>query len=63
MTAATEHPRMAYDRKEAAALYGVSYDTIRKAIAAGHLRAKKVGNRYRISAEALRDWFDGLEDA
>jgi excisionase family DNA binding protein len=58
----TEH-RMAYDRKEAAALYGVSYDTICRAIAAGHLKAKKVGNRYRISAAALRDWFEGLDDA
>lgn len=61
MTAATE--RKAYDRQEAADLYGVSYSTIQRAINAGKLRAKKVGNRYRISAEALADWFDGLDDA
>lgn len=55
--------RKAYDRQEAAELYGVSYATIQRAINAGQLRAKKVGNRYRISAKALADWFDGLEDA
>lgn len=55
--------RQAYSRQEAAELYGVSFDTIRKAIAVGTLRAKKVGNRYRISADALAAWFEGLDDA
>jgi excisionase family DNA binding protein len=55
--------QLAYSRQEAADLYGVSFDTIRRAVAAKELKAKKVGNRYRISAESLREWFEGLEDA
>lgn len=56
----------AYTIPEAAALKGVSQDTIRKAIHAIEpplLRAKKVGRGYRISASALEAWFESLDDA
>ena len=56
---------------EAAAAMDVTPATIRKAINAGHLRAKRQsrdanGNgtgKYLISVKALQEWFDGLEDA
>ena len=56
----------AYSIAEAADLKGVSPDTIRRAIkatAGPTLRAKKVGNSYRIGASALEDWWDPLPDA
>lgn len=56
----------AYSIPEAAALKGVSADTIRQAIKATVpplIRAKKVGRGYRISASALEDWWNQLEDA
>jgi excisionase family DNA binding protein len=55
--------RKAYDIKQAAALYGVSTDVLRKAIHAGTLRAKKNGARYLFSADALAAWFQSLDDA
>ena len=54
--------RKAFSKDEAAQLYGVSLQTINRAIHAGRLRAKKVGRYYRISAEALAEWFEGWED-
>lgn len=56
----------AYGLKEAAELKGVSIDTLKKAIHATEgpvLKAKRVGNRYRIGARALDDWFESLPDA
>lgn len=56
----------AYSIPEAAELKGISADTIRKAIKATAppcLRAKKVGRGYRISASALEEWWNSLEDA
>lgn len=55
--------RIAYDRQEAADLYGVGFDTIKKAVDAGALRAKKNGNRYLILAADLAAWFEALPDA
>lgn len=62
-----------YTREEAALLYGVSLDTIRRAINKGELRAKRIGSApgegqrdarpIRISDEALRKWWDSLPDA
>lgn len=56
----------AYTIPEAAALKRVSPDLIRRAIKATEgatLKAKKVGKGYRISASALEDWWNQLEDA
>ena len=56
----------AYTIQEAAAIKRVGPDTIRRAIKATQgatLKAKKVGKGYRISASALEDWWEQLEDA
>jgi excisionase family DNA binding protein len=58
----TQTAQKAYSRQDAAALYGVSLSTIEKAIRKGELRVKMVGRSYRISAEALAEWFEGLPD-
>lgn len=55
--------RVAYDRQEAADLYGVSFDTIKTAVNTGALKAKKNGNRYLILADSLAAWFEALPDA
>lgn len=55
--------KRAYDIAAAAAEYSVSPDTIRRAIKAGELPAKRVGRKYSIRSEALEGWFDGLADA
>lgn len=62
MTTALE-AREALTREEAAELYGVSFSTIKRAIHAGHLRAKRVGVQYRVSRADLRAWWDSLPDA
>ena len=65
----------AYNLAEAAAIKSVSVDTLREAIkSTGQpdkktgkvmppLLAKKVGREYRVTASALDDWFDRLDDA
>lgn len=56
----------AYTIQEAAELKRVSADLLRRAIKATEgatLKAKKVGRGYRISAEALEEWWDRLDDA
>lgn len=56
----------AYTIPEAAELKSVSPGFIRKAIKATEgatLDAKKVGKGYRISATALEEWWNRLEDA
>lgn len=54
-------------REQAAEACNVSVDTIRRAINSGRLRAKRTGEngggKYLISPDALRAWFDELEDA
>lgn len=59
--------KKAYKIPEAAALYGVSPDTIKRAIAAGKLRAKRSGpsggGHHLIGDAALEEWFEGLVDA
>ena len=52
--------------KEAAAISGVSADTLHRAIRAGHLHAKKtasIGGKTLIRVADLDAWFDGLVDA
>lgn len=62
--------RLAYTRKEAAEMCGVSEDTIRRAKNSGALRAKRLtkdetqkGGKELYTEAALRDWLDGLADA
>jgi excisionase family DNA binding protein len=54
---------VAYSREEAAKACGLSLDTIRRAINAGDLRAKRAGRRIVVPEESLRDWLKGLPDA
>ncbi len=63
-------PRLAVTRKEAAAMLGVSEDTIRRAKNAGHLKAKRLtrdetqkGGKELYSVTDLQTWFDSLADA
>lgn len=48
--------KLAYTLKEASAALGIGKTTLYEAIAAGQLRAVKLGNRTLIMAEALREW-------
>lgn len=71
-------PKLALNVEEAATATGLSTDTIKKAIRAGHLAAKRSSRltvdsmrgdkgdpagRYLITVGALTDWLDGLADA
>lgn len=69
MTAATGE-RLAYTRKEAAELCGVSVDTIAKAKGSGALKAKRLtdderrkGGKELYTRKALESWLEGLADA
>lgn len=62
--------RLAYTRKEAAEMCGVSEDTIRRAKNKGDLRAKRLtkdetkkGGKELYRLEDLQDWLDGMADA
>lgn len=55
--------RRAVTRQEAADMYGVSFDVIKRAINAQQLPAKKVGRTYRVSLDDLAAWWEGLPDA
>lgn len=55
--------KLAVTRQEAADLVSVSFDTIKKAVNAGHLPAKKIGRRYLVKVTDLHRWFDALADA
>lgn len=62
----TRQAETAYTITQAAELKNVSPGYIRAAIRATAgpvLRAKRVGKGYRITATALEEWFDSLEDA
>jgi hypothetical protein len=72
MSATTDPlPRISFDRREAAKILGVSPDTIKKAKAAGLLRAKSTstdadGNpvgKDLYAFDDLKAWFDGLASA
>ena len=47
---------LAYSPEQAAALLGVHERTIRKYVAAGVIPSKRLGTRWLIPADALRDW-------
>lgn len=63
--------KLAYTRQEAAEACGVSEDTIKKAINAGALKAKRSGKtddgdgvgKYLITTTALNAWLEQLADA
>ena len=55
MTTGTD--RRAFRLREAAAAYGVSTDTIRRAIRSGALAAKRDGRGYLLHVDALDAWF------
>lgn len=63
--------KLAFTREEAAHACGVSVDTIKRAIAKGHLRAKRSGvndkggpaGKYLILAADLQTWLDELSAA
>ena len=63
--------KLAYNLSEAATACGVSRDTIKRAIAAGALKAAKTSTdeagdpvgRYVITAKSLEAWLDGLAAA
>lgn len=54
--------RVAVDRQAAADMYSVGFDTIKKAVDAGVLPAKRNGNRYLILTADLAAWFKSLPD-
>lgn len=69
MTASTLR-RLAYTRKEAAEMCGVSPDTIARAKQSGALKAKRLtddetrkGGKELYTEAALQAWLDGLADA
>ena len=52
--------------RQAAAVTGVSADTLSKAIHVGNLRAKKTartGGKTLVRISDLEEWFEGLVDA
>lgn len=62
--------RLAYTRREAAEMCGVSVDTIAKAKNAGHLKAKRLkadeaqkGGKELYTRAALEAWLESLADA
>lgn len=66
----SEVPRLAFTRKEAAEMCGVSEDTIRRSKNAGALKAKRLtadetkrGGKELYTLAALTSWLDGLADA
>lgn len=56
-----------YTRKEAAEVLRMSEDSVRRAINSGRLKAKATGvnggGKTLISAKAISDYFDSMEDA
>lgn len=60
-TLATE--RLAYSREEVADMVGMSVSSIRRAIAAGDLHAKRTTGRILITRDALAEWLESLADA
>lgn len=67
----SERPtRLAYTRREAAEMCGVSEDTIRRALGKGDLKAKRLtrdeslkGGKQLFTAAALEAWLESLADA
>jgi len=47
-----------YDIKELAEQLGVAQDTIRNYLKAGRLAGQKLGTRWYVSEDALRDYFN-----
>jgi excisionase family DNA binding protein len=66
-TTTTSAPKLFLTLDEASKSCGVSKDTLRGAVAAGKLRAKRTGPNagglYLFRVRDLEDWFDGLAAA
>lgn len=63
-------PRVAFTRREAAEMCGVSEDTLRRAIGTGALKAKRLtkdealkGGKQLFTLAALTSWLESLADA
>lgn len=54
---------LAMDIQLAAEATGVSDKTLRRAIASGHLRAKRMARKILIAPDDLRTWLESLDDA
>lgn len=59
----TPTERKAVDRHQAAVMYGVSFDTIKRAVNTGALKAKRIGRRVGIDVADLASWWESLPDA
>lgn len=53
----------AFTVKEVADNFGVTIMTIRNYIKSGKLKARKVGVKYYITEDNLREFFEGVEPA
>ena len=56
------HDKIDRSPRGVAARNGLSYNTIYKEIKAGRIKAKKLGIRTLITAEAEQAWLDSLPD-
>jgi excisionase family DNA binding protein len=54
----TKTERLAYNITEAAQVTGIDVKQLSKAIARKELRARRIGNSWRITRAALLDWLD-----
>jgi excisionase family DNA binding protein len=54
----TKPERLAYNITEAAQVTGIDYKQLSAAINRRELRAKKIGNSWRITRTALLNWLD-----
>ena len=55
--------KMAFNVEEASEVSGFGQSTIRKEIAQGRLKAKRLGARLIVAAPDLADWLKSLPDA
>lgn len=53
---------VAYDVHELSELLQLQERTVREYIASGKLRGRKLGKRWYVSQEALREFFNGQEE-
>lgn len=54
----TKPERLAYNITEAAKVTGIDVKQLSKAIARKELRARRIGNSWRITRAALLDWLE-----
>lgn len=59
----TALPRVFLSRREAAETYAISVWAVDELVAAGEVRAKRLGRRILVYADSMRAWADRLDDA